>query len=233
MAGPARKPDAGRFAGRLNELLDLVEPHPRGRALRLARRYGVSQPTAHAWVHGKHLPGPERVRAMAADLGVSFEWLYLGDESRRPRRGVTESPHTYGSGDEAVVPIRPWIGRGSRHDAEQDEVLFRAAALTGRELEPAHLRFLRVADDAMAPQIRRHDTVVFDTRRTAVHDGALYVLQWGAELRVRRLYRELDGRLRVAADNRTDPSLRDSVLERDAEHFRILGRVCWVGSWQA
>ena len=46
----------------------------------LARRLGVSQPTVHAWLHGRH--GLRRANAarVAEVLDVSVTWLLFGDD---------------------------------------------------------------------------------------------------------------------------------------------------------
>ena len=49
----------------------------------LSRRYKSSPVTANAWLNGSHMPNPDRVQAMADDLGVRFEWLYFGQLPKR------------------------------------------------------------------------------------------------------------------------------------------------------
>ena len=51
----------------------------------LARRYKSSAVTANAWLNGDHMPSPDRVRKIADDYGVRFEWLYFGEG---PKRGT-------------------------------------------------------------------------------------------------------------------------------------------------
>lgn len=76
------KPDAFEFAQRLNTVLDGVRDCPAmkdGRGKWVAKRYKVSQPSAHAWLHGRNAPTAPRAQVIAKDLGVRFEWLYFGE----------------------------------------------------------------------------------------------------------------------------------------------------------
>ena len=85
MHAPAHDPID--FAQRLKEALgDAGENTARGAGVALARRYKSSVVTANAWLKGEHMPSPERARLMAADLGVTFDWLYFGNPPKRALR---------------------------------------------------------------------------------------------------------------------------------------------------
>lgn len=87
--------DPADFAMRLREAMhDAGENTGRGAGVALAARHRTSPVTASAWLKGTHLPTPERVRVMADDYGVSFDWLYFGKLPKRPRR-VSESVAEY------------------------------------------------------------------------------------------------------------------------------------------
>lgn len=75
------KPDPSAFGERLNALLDKkgAPPLGAGRGIWVADRYRVKPPSAHAWLHGLSVPGAQRGRAMARDLGVSYDYLMFGD----------------------------------------------------------------------------------------------------------------------------------------------------------
>ena len=78
-AGPA-----GAFAERLNYSMDLRKFPKRGRQAHWKKKFGVSGPTARAWVVGEHMPEDWRVRAMANELDVDFEWLMFGSSRSLP-----------------------------------------------------------------------------------------------------------------------------------------------------
>lgn len=58
---------------------------PRGAIADLAKQFGVSKPTASAWVNGGHMPDPEKVKLMAMRYGVAYAWLYFGEGSKGAR----------------------------------------------------------------------------------------------------------------------------------------------------
>lgn len=82
------------FSHRLKEAMaDVGQNTGHGAGSALARRYKLSPVSTNAWLNGSNLPTPDRARALAAALGVRFEWLYFG---QYPKRGVAEDTGTYG-----------------------------------------------------------------------------------------------------------------------------------------
>jgi len=73
-------PAANPLAFRISEACDLAGIPKRGRIVYLAKRVGVSTATASCWLSGKHGADEGKVRLIADALGVSFQWLLLGDE---------------------------------------------------------------------------------------------------------------------------------------------------------
>lgn len=73
------KTDPLAFAQRLKEALDRAGKGGRGAGVRLAKRLGVKPPTASAYLAGRHMPEPAKVKLLAEDLGVDYDWLYFGE----------------------------------------------------------------------------------------------------------------------------------------------------------
>jgi transcriptional regulator with XRE-family HTH domain len=46
----------------------------------IARELSVSQPSVHAWVHDKNWPSIKNVLALESYLGVSVNWLLVGED---------------------------------------------------------------------------------------------------------------------------------------------------------
>lgn len=87
--------DAGAFAERLKLAMKHAGRDGRGAGARLARRHGVKDPTASAWLSGKHMPEPSKVRLMADDFGVDYDWLYFGTEKASQSHMVRDEPAPY------------------------------------------------------------------------------------------------------------------------------------------
>lgn len=73
------QPDPMRFAERFNEVLSARGLSKRGINAKLASEYDVSAPTVTQWRQGKYVPEPSKVRKMAREFKVPFEWLYWGE----------------------------------------------------------------------------------------------------------------------------------------------------------
>lgn len=90
------------FARRLNLAWDFgAFPRARRRIGHVADHYDVSRETARKWCQGLSVPKDERLRLIAVQMHVSYEWLSTG---RGPMEGkdldVREAPTKYDSAEE-------------------------------------------------------------------------------------------------------------------------------------
>ncbi len=89
------------LADRLHEAWDYTNV-PRGdrRTTAVAERYNVSRESARKWSLGLSVPRDERLRAMAVQMGVGYEWLCTG---RGPMTSadleVRDQPNSYDSAE--------------------------------------------------------------------------------------------------------------------------------------
>jgi len=66
--------------GRLSEVLK----NPGKKIAVIAREVGVSRNTIYRWQEGDvESPDPEKIKALAESLGVSYDWLQFGTGSKR------------------------------------------------------------------------------------------------------------------------------------------------------
>lgn len=101
-AGPA-----GDFARRLNLAMTERGFPPRGRQAHWKRHFNVAAPTARAWIVGDHMPEDWRVREMASQLSVDFEWLMFGDKPD----SVGLLPSFKDSASKAILAVRDAAAR--------------------------------------------------------------------------------------------------------------------------
>lgn len=82
--------------------------------------------------------------------------------------------------------------------------------------------------DSMEPSFRDRDVLLCDTGQTEIIDGEVYALDYGGELRVKRLRKRFDGGLLILSDNaaKFPPEVLTAM---DSVHIKILGRVLWRG----
>ena len=92
--------------------------------------------------------------------------------------------------------------------------------------EPAGLRILRLAGNAMEPVLREGDRLIVDTARRIPATGELFVLRDGGGIVVKRVERVRDGgppRLRLISPNPNYPP--STCLAGDVE---VVGKVIWT-----
>lgn len=81
---------------------------------------------------------------------------------------------------------------------------------------------------SMEPALMDGDVLLCDIGQTEIIDGEIYAMDYGGELRVKRVRKRFDGGLLVQSDNvaRFPPETLDAA---QALHIKILGRILWRG----
>jgi transcriptional regulator with XRE-family HTH domain len=77
----SRAERVAQFAERLNYALNMVGIPERGRGAELARLTGLSHQGACKWIDGVGYPGPENIKRIAKNYGISIDWLLTGEGS--------------------------------------------------------------------------------------------------------------------------------------------------------
>lgn len=174
-------------------------------------------------------PKASTLLALGTALNVSPEWLSTG-------KGAMEAGVARQGEAMAEVPI--WHAKAAaglrQENGDGDpagSLLFRPKSLAKKGVRQDKAHAFYVAGDSMAPRLRDGDVILFDTADLTIRDGKMFVIRWGDDTLVKRLYRELDGGVRVVSDN-PDPAYRDRLVRPDDEGFEIIGRVRWTASWE-
>ena len=243
-AAERREPDPAlrkEFAERLVRTLELRGYPPYGRALfaRVAKEYNVTISASRKWLSGEGFPGIETLVRIANDLKISLDYLLRGveilfDESssdmevrrsiallelaksftlvpRAEARKIERGEHTR----EVIGFTRDWLEK--HFGAEEGEI-----------------DTCEASGDAMAPEVRPGDVVVYRKGVKAFGDNGLYVLRQGATIKLRRVSLLADGRIKLACENRSYPPeifpARRVVFgpAADPSKIAVLGR--YVGS---
>jgi len=121
---------------------------------------------------------------------------------------------------------------GSGYQPTYDEIVESQPApyplkmLAALQIPPAKAKRFRVGGDSMKDTLHDGDTILVNTADTAIVDGKVYAIRYGDDLRVKRLFKRLDGGLILHSDN-PDHMPRDEELTADQanEHISIIGRV--------
>lgn len=179
---------------------------------------------------GKREPTFDDANALAHALSVSREDL-LGGKARKVADGWAD-----------VLGYAQAVGLGSGPEAQEyaetHSLKFKAASLSRQRLNAPSLRVMYGEGDSMLPRIQPGDAVLFDTSDTKPRDGAIFVVQVhgvaGREYQAKRCM-VLDEAVYFTADNPEGDHQWRKPRRMDARKspIEVIGRVRWIGSWEA
>ena len=204
------------FNSRLRELITAA-----GTASALAKKAGISQSGLHRYVSGGE-PTRKVLIALAEASDVNLDWLATGRGPKNDKQAPVDSltrvqlysppeptkdtvSQTFKGILTGVGFCRSWLGR---HGFE------------AKNLAAANIR-----GNSMEPTIRSGDNILIDLTSREILDGEIYGIRDGESLMIKRLQRQLGGRIRMISDNHLYP-----VIDAPMADVEIVGRVVWRGS---
>ncbi len=210
----------------------------------LSRHTDVAQPTIHRILSGRTAdPRDGTLRPLAAWFGVTVEQLRteLPDmEATAPARGqyrikeatplaVRERPHDVGI-DEVTVKLAAAEGKPKVElIATGERIIYSATWFPERRAKPADVRAFRVNGDSMERTLFDGDRVTVNLADTRIADGRVHVLVTGGrepDVKIKRLFKTSDGRVRVVSDHPDKALYPDELLDaEDLASVLVLGRV--------
>jgi len=189
-------------------------------------------------VNGVRNVGNETAEKIETRLALGAGWLdreHPDDASEPPPwRPILEweRPEDLPEDHYVIVPrVRVRLSAGNGHLVFEEEegppLAFTTRWIKSRGLTRSMLVLVHAAGDSMEPRIQDGDLLLIDRGQTAVKDGRVYVLRYGSELRIKRLYRRYDGGLIIRSDHSAKyPD--EAVPPHDLAHVEVIGRVVWV-----
>lgn len=210
---------------------------PRKTQAALAKACGIKPPSVSDWMTGKtqSIEGKNLVRA-AAFLGVNPKWLATGVGQKDLGESNVIALHDGDAIPDDMVQISEYkvqfsAGNGCIMDyclvEESEPATYRLSWFKKRGINPEKAKRFKVHGDSMEPFLFANDSVLVNMAENDLNriiDGKVYAIRYVDELRVKRLYRQLDGTLILRSDN---PSYVDEVVppELAEENISIIGRV--------
>lgn len=222
--GDATEADGG-FIGRLRALVGLL-----GSASALARKAGISQSGLHRYLSGGE-PTRKVLVALARAADVNLQWLMTGQGPMESSAGAPQREPIIGAETLTRVALYAPNGAGSGSATAQASpgiltgVAFCKSWLGRQGLDAQHLVAAVIRGNSMEPTIRNGDNVLIDLGMREVQDGDIYAFRDGDALMIKRLQRQLGGKLRMISDNAQYP-----VIELPVNAVDVIGRVVWRGS---
>lgn len=206
------------------------------------RAAAVSKGTPSQWLNGgissiklEYAKGIEKLTGFRAD------WIVTGELPKR-----TEDKHPAAVSLSNVTAIHPdeeprddvvyvpesriefsaGNGRTAHYELIEDEepATYRLSWFQKYGINPDRVRRFRVSGDSMEPYLFARDTILVNTDETNIVDGKTYAIRYGDELRVKKMFRRLDGTIVLRSVN---PAYKDEEVppELASEHITVIGRV--------
>lgn len=196
----------------------------------IANRLG----SGRAYVSNLFLPerafGEKAARNIEEKLTMPRLWLD-SDHSRPEAVEVWSRPEDLPEGVFALVPRVPvqlsaGPGAHSVEGSTLPPLAFREDWLRRKRVTSrGNLRVCEVRGDSMLPYLMDGDVVLIDTGQTSLTDGEVYAVRFGDDVRIKRLFRRIDGGVLLKSDNPAFPE--EAIQPADLERLHLLGLVLW------
>jgi phage repressor protein C with HTH and peptisase S24 domain len=192
----------------------------------LARLASVDEATISALIK-RDSAKSEYTGALARALRVSTDWLSDGKgqmELLSVSEDLPDNKYYFVSRYEAIGGL----GAG-RHNEQHVEIsgthAYRRDWILKNGWRPETLAVIDAEGPSMAPTVNDGDVVLINTDDVKIKSGEIYAIEDRDQgTRIKRLFRQLDGRVRVVSDNPDKRLYPDDYLTPDTG-ARIVGRV--------
>ena len=210
-------------------------------------RIGIKQGTLSELENDKY-PTSSFVPRLAALYGVEAIWLSDGKgpkvrtyglqdvEKATPSEKIGtpiiawEKPEDLPEGEFVIVPRYDiHVAAGNGHvvydelEHEQGQA-YRSSSVRSLATSAKNLMTVYAKGESMEPSIYEGDALLVDRGQTTVKDRQVYILRYGHEIRVKRLFLRPDGGLRIVSDN-ASAFPEEVITADDMKHIEIIGRV--------
>ncbi len=196
----------------------------------LAAGANIKYPTL-AGIENNDQAGTTQLADLAQALGVSANWLQTG-------KGPMEATSDYDPDWKDITGYDQHVGAGAGTEVQEytetHALKFRANSLRRKGLLNRRLAVYYATGDSMEPRIRTGDALLFDQDDTSPAHNAIFIVRWRGEEYVKRL-KMADDLVLVESDNPRGDHVwgRPKRLDNPREPIEIIGRVRWIGSWEA
>jgi len=205
----------------------------------LARYVGIAAPSVTKWINGetKRLEGSNLLKA-AEYLECDPAWLSTGDGDwqvkalLRPiqlweqEEELPEDLYVFIPSLEVKLSAGPGNAVWHLDEAGQRQAYTRKwASRVG--IDPTCAATMVVSGSSMEPRYQDGDSIVVDyCQRDTIIDGKVYAIALNAEVFIKRLFKEVDGSIRIVSDNPDKIRYPDKIVTPQfLDRLQIIGRV--------
>lgn len=209
----------------------------------LARATGLATSTIYDLLRGDSA-STTKLHAVADFLGVRPHWLETGQGPKHPTPDTAATAASrlgvfaHDPADplpESLVQIKVSSVRfsgGNGHvtthcdiEEESEPHTYQRSWFVREKLVPDRCRRFRVIGRSQEPFLYSGDWILVNLDETRVEDGRYYAFRYGDELRIKKLYRRLNGGLLLISENAVEYPAEEVAPADVAHHITIIGRV--------
>lgn len=186
-----------------------------------------------------------KLHTIAAALGVSVQWLATGKGDKHapatePQRvkvyaydvRAVDSPDELDPDTDVLVgevDILLSAGNGvivPEFVETRYTMVYQMRWFQRERLKPADCKLMRVTGDSMENLLFDGDRVLINLADTRIRDSKVYAIAIGGEAKVKRLFNQRDGGLRIVSDNPNKDIYPDEIVPPNEMHtVAVIGRV--------
>lgn len=196
----------------------------------LSKRIDLSLSNVKSMAVGRKIITPKIAADIERTTGISASWLLLGtgDMFDKPA-GTLAKAFGDDSGSRYTISYYPDIkasaGNGYCNSEISDvEIISLPKAIINKRVNTGKIDAIRVHGDSMTPTIKDNDIIFIATNMVEVYDNKIYVIRYGDEIRVKRIFKRRGEKILLRSDNQAFPDEEISVHD---EEVAILGQVIY------
>jgi len=206
----------------------LIEPRKDIDRKELAKLTGVSDRTIGNYERGESNPDTQYLHKLSDVLSINLNWLVTGLGPMK-LEGLVSAEKTSVKIPRYDVHLSAGDGHLNDHKATLLDYIPFTREFLQKKLNRSSiddLSILEATGDSMLPTISDGDLVLIDESDKTEIDGIFAYVQ-GDFAHIKRLHFMMGGKIEIVSDNNLySPQI---LSGNDLEHFRILGRVRWIG----
>ena len=205
----------------------------------LADAMGINRVSISQWESGETTPKGENLYVLCLNLKCQPGWLLYGN--KQPKRepsadwaGFVSSWDDNSELDDdqveipfyAEVEVSAGSGRYAVEEVKEKKLIFSKTSLRKHGVPNNSAACVHVSGNSMEPKFEDGSTIAYDTSKTNIIDGDIYVIEQDNMLRIKYLYRTPRGGIRMKSENSCEHP--DEIYQsKECEEIKILGRVFW------
>lgn len=196
----------------------------------LANKIETNLSSIKAMAVGRKIITPKIASDIERTTGISASWLLLGtgDMFDKPA-GTLAKAFGDDSGSRYTISYYPDIkasaGIGYCNSEISDvEIISLPKAIINKRVNTGKIDAIRVHGDSMTPTIKDNDIIFIATNMVEVYDNKIYVIRYGDEIRVKRIFKRRGEKILLRSDNQAFP---DEEISNYDEEVAILGQVIY------